>query len=384
MKKNLFLSLMAFFILLSMFLSAPECYSADKEIKIGAFLSVTGPASFLGDPELKTLQMYIEEINKKGGVNGKKLALFHYDDGGKAQDATEAVKKLIKKDKVDVIVGGTTSGTSIAVIDIVEHEQIPFISMAGSIQIVEPVKRWVFKTPHTDKMAVEKIFEDMKKSGLTKIALISGDGGFDKSGHAQCVALAPKYGITLVADEFYSNNDTDMTAQLTKIRSADAQAILNFGFGKAPAIVTKNIRQLDIKLPLYQSHGVASKDFLKLAGDAANGIRLPASPLIVAEQLDDNDPLKKPLIDYKTKYEAKHGEVSTFGGHAYDAFFIAVKAIERAKSVDKTKVREEIEKTKNFPGTAGMFNMSATDHMGLDLNSFKMVEVVNGNWKIVE
>ncbi len=384
MKKNFMLTLMALFVFFTMVLSVSSISAADKEIKIGTFLSITGPASFLGDPELKTLQMYIEEINKKGGVNGNKLALYHYDDGGKSQDATEAVKKLIKKDRVDVILGGTTSGTSIAVIDIVEQEQIPFISMAGSIQIVDPVKKWVFKTPHTDKMAVEKIFEDMKKRGFTKIALISGDGGFDKSGHAQCVALAPKYGITLVSDEFYGNSDTDMTAQLTKIRSADAQAILNFGFGKAPAIVTKNIRQLDIKLPLYQSHGVASKDFLKLAGDAANGIRLPAAPLIVAEQLKDSDPLKKPLLDYKTKYEAKHGEISTFGGHAYDALMIAVKAIEKTKSVDKAKIRDEIEQIKDFPGTAGMFNMSATDHMGLALSSFKMVEVVNGNWKIVE
>lgn len=380
MKNNLKRLFMAIFIL---FLST-SVFAGDKEIRIGSFLSLTGPASFLGDPELKTLQMYIDEINQKGGFKGKKIVFIHYDDGGKAQEANEAVKKLIKKDRIDLIIGGTTSGTSLAVIDIIESEKIPFISMAASIQIIDPVKKWVFKVAHTDKMAVEKIFEDMKKRGITKIALISGDGGFDKSGHAQCVALAPNYGITIVADEFYNNNDTDMTSQLTKIRSLDVQAILNFGFGKAPAIVTKNIKQLDIKIPLYHSHGVASKDFLKLAGDAAEGAKLPAAALIVAEQLKDTDPLKKPLLDYKTKYETMHGEVSTFGGHGHDALFIALNAITRANSLDKSKLRDEIEKTKSYPGTAGIFNMSPNDHMGLDSSAFKMVEIVNGSWKIIE
>jgi len=380
MKKYFFYLFPAIFIL---FLSS-SLLAGDKEIKIGSFLSLTGPASFLGDPELKTLQMYVDEINQKGGFDSKKISFIHYDDGGKAQEANEAVKKLIKKDKVDLIIGGTTSGTSLAVIDIIEEEKIPFISMAASIQIIEPVKKWVFKVAHTDKMAVEKIFADMKKIGITKIALITGDGGFDKSGHAQCVALAPGFGITIIADEFYNNNDTDMTSQLTKIRATDAQAILNFGFGKAPAIVTKNIRQLDIKLPLYHSHGVASKDFLKLAGEAAEGAKLPAAALIVAEQLKDSDPLKKPLLDYKTKYEAKFGEVSTFGGHGHDALFIALNAIKRAGSPDIAKIRDEIEKTKAYPGTAGIFNMSPADHMGLDSSAFKMVQVVNGTWKVID
>ncbi len=353
-------------------------------IKIGSFLTVTGPASFLGDPELKTLQMYVESINAKGGVDGHPLELIHYDTGGKAQDAVSFVKRLIQNDKVDIIVGGTTSGDTLAVIPEVEKEAIPLISLAGGVEIIEPVKKWVFKVAHADRMAAAKIFEDLHKRGFTKVALITGDGGFDKSGHEQILKLAPQYGITIAADESYGNKDSDMTTQLTKIRGSDAQAIINFGFGQAPAIVTKNIKQLGITLPLYQSHGVASKTFIDLAGDAAEGVRLPAAALVVAEQLPNTDPQKPVLLAYKKQYEAKYGPVSTFGGHAYDGLQIAVAALQRAGGTDRAKVRDEIEKTKGFIGTAGVFNMSPEDHMGLNLDAFKMVEVRNGAWKIVD
>ncbi len=378
--KNLF-AILAILSLIGLF--GNHQAMAKDTLKIGSFLAVTGPASFLGDPELKTLQMYIEEINANGGVDGHKIEFVHYDTKGKAKEAKNFVNRLIKKDKVDVIIGGTTSGNSLAVIDIVQKAEVPFISLAGSIKIVEPVKKWVFKTPHTDKMAAEKIFTDMKKRGIKKVALITGNGGFDKSGRAQCLALAPEYGIEIVADEKYDNADTDMTTQLTKIRATDAQAIVNFGFGKAPAIVAKNIKQLGIKLPVYESHGVASKKFIELAGDAANGIRLPAAALIVADQLPADDPQKKVLLSYKKKFEEKYGPVSTFGGHAYDALFITVDAVKRAGTIDRAKIRDEIEKTKGFVGTGGIFNMSPTDHLGLSLDAFKMIEIENGNWKLL-
>ena len=353
-------------------------------IKVGTFLSVTGPASFLGDPELKTLQMYVEEVNAGGGIDGRQVELVHYDTGGKAKEAVGFVKRLIQKDGVDVIVGGSTSGSTLAVIPEVESAGVPLISLAGSIKIVEPVKKWVFKTPHTDRMAAAKIFEDMKARGITKVALITGDGGFDKSGREQCLDLAPQYGIEIVADESYGNNDSDMTTQLTKIRGTDAEALLNFGFGAAPAIVTKNARQLGLDLPVYQSHGVASKKFIELAGDAAEGVRLPAAALVVAEQLPDSDPQKPVLMSYKTKYEAAHGPVSTFGGHAYDGLFIALNAIDRADSLDKEKIRAEIENTRGFIGTGGVFNINSEDHLGLGLDAFKMLEIRNGDWTIVE
>jgi branched-chain amino acid transport system substrate-binding protein len=357
---------------------------AGETIKIGTFLSVTGPASFLGDPELRTLQMYVDELNAAGGVLGRKLELVHYDTGGQAKEAVTFVKRLIQNDEVDLIVGGSSTGDTMAAIPEVEKAEVPLISLAGGVEIVEPVKKWVFKTPHTDRMAAIRIFEDMKKRGVKKFALITGDGGFDKSGRKQVLELAPKYGLEVVADESYGNKDTDMTTQLTKIRATDAQAILNFGFGAAPAIVTRNVRQLGIALPVYQSHGVASKKFIEMAGEAAEGVRLPAAALVVAEQLPDTDPQKKVLLDYKTKFEAKHGEVSTFGGHAYDGLFIAVDAVKRAKGTDKAKVRDEIERTKGFVGTAGVFNMTPEDHMGLSVDAFKLLEVRKGSWVIID
>jgi branched-chain amino acid transport system substrate-binding protein len=369
--------------LVGMTLAAAPLQAAET-IKVGTFLAVTGPASFLGDPELKTLQMYIDEINANGGVIGRQVELVHYDSGANPQKAVDFAKRLIQRDQVDVIVGGSASGETMAVIPEVEKAGMPFISLAGAVAIIEPVKPWVFKTPHTDRMAAAKIYEDMNKRGIKKIALISGDGGFDKSGRAQSLDLAPQYGIEIVADETYGGKDTDMTAQLTKIRASDAEAILNFGFGTGPAIVTKNIRQLDIKLPVYQSHGVASKKFIELAGAAAEGVRLPAAALLVGDKLPDSDPQKAVLIDYKSKYEAKHGDVSTFGGHAYDGLMIALQAIERAGSTDKAKVRAEIEKTTGFVGTGGVFNMSADDHLGLGLDAFKMLEIRNGDWTLVD
>ena len=273
----------------ALLLTGVQPANAADPIKLGSFLAVTGPASFLGDPELKTLQMLIEDINAKGGVKGRKIKLIHYDTGGKAQDAVGFVKRLIRNDQVDVIVGGTTSGDTLAVIPEVEKRLSPGIAGGRDRNRRTGQALGVQDRPHRPHGRRQDLREPGKR-GLTKVALIGGDGGFDKSGHAQLLKLAPDYGISIVADESYGNKDTDMTAQLTKIRASDAQAIVNFGFGQAPAIVTKNMKQLGIDLPLYQSHGVASKTFIDLAGAAAEGVRLPAAALVVAEQLPDTDP----------------------------------------------------------------------------------------------
>ncbi|MBE0619224.1 MAG: ABC transporter substrate-binding protein [Burkholderiales bacterium] len=359
---------------------------AQEPIKIGSFLSVTGPAAFLGDPEQKTLELYVEKINAGGGVLGRKLQLVAYDSAGDPEKARTFTKRLIEQDKVDVIVGGSTTGETMAVVPLVETAQIPFISLAGAVVIIEPVKKWVFKMPHTDRMACEKIFIDMQSRKFSKVALISGPGGFDKSMRAQCIGVAKKYGMDIVADETYGKGDTDMTAQLTKIKNtAGVQAVLNAGFGQGPAIVTKNYRQIGISVPLYQSHGVASKEFIKLAGAAAEGVRLPAAALLVADDLPANDPQRSVVVNYKNEYESHFkSEVSTFGGHAYDGLMIAVEAIKKAGGTDKAKVRDAIEGIHGFMGTAGVFNMSATDHMGLDLTAFRMLEVKDGNWTLVK
>lgn len=356
------------------------------DIKIGSTLAQTGPASFLGDPEAKTLKMLVAELNAKGGINGELIELIMYDDGADPNKARTFATRLIEDDEVVAVIAGSTTGATMAMIPVFEEAGIPFISLAGAVVIIDPVKQWVFKTPHTDLMACAKIFGDMQARGLSKIGMISGTGGFGKSMRGQCIGLAGDYGIEIVADETYGPKDADMTPQLTKIGNTDGlQAVLNPGFGQGPAIVTRNFRQLNIKVPLYQSHGVASKSYIELAGDAAEGVRLPASALLVANMLADDDPQKPVVVGYRDAYEAATGNpVSTFGGHAYDAFHMLVGAIERAGSTDPAAIRAEIEKTSGFMGTAGEVNMSADDHLGLDLTAFRMLEIKGGDWTIVE
>jgi branched-chain amino acid transport system substrate-binding protein len=366
-------------------LAALPGVAAEEPLRIGAFLSVTGQAAFLGDPEQKTLEMVVERLNAAGGVSGRRLQLVVYDDAGDAEKARTFAKRLLEQDKVDVIVGGSTTGTTMAAIPLAEQAGTPFLSLAGAVGIVEPVKKWVFKTPHTDRMACEKIFADMQSRKLTKLALISGTGGFDKSMRGECLKVVGKYGIEVVADESYGAADTDMTAQLTKIKATPGvQAVLNAGFGQGPAIVTRNYRQLGLAPVLYQSHGVASKEFIRLAGDAAEGVRLPASALLVAELLNDEDPQKPVVVAYKRDYEARwKSDVSTFGGHAYDGVMIAVDALKRAGSSDRARLRDAIEATRGYVGTGGVVSMSAADHLGLDLTAFRMLEVRKGNWVVI-
>ena len=371
---------------ISSFSAMTAAWAADT-VKIGSVLSMTGPASFLGDPEDKTLKIYVDKINAGGGVDGKKIELVVYDDGGDANKARTFATRLIEDDKVVAMVGGSTTGTTMAMIPVFEEAQIPFISFAGAVEIIDPVRKFVFKTPHTDKMACEKIFENIKQRNFTKIAMISGTDGFGASMRAQCVKVAPTYDVQIVTEETYGPRDSDMTAQLTKIKNTPGiQAVVNPGFGQGPAIVTRNYAQLGMSAtPLYQSHGVASKSFIELAGAAAEGVRLPAAALLVGDKLPDSDPQKKVVVDYKATYESTAKQpVSTFGGHAYDGLSILIAAMDRANSSDPKKVRDEIENTKEFVGTGGIVTMSPTDHLGLDLSAFRMLEVKGGDWVLVQ
>ena len=294
-------------------------------IRIGSFLSASGPAAFLGDPEKKVLELYVDKINAAGGINGRPLELIVYDDGGRADKALSFTKRLLSNDRVDVIVGGSTTATTMASVKLIDGAGVPFISLAGAVVIIDPVKKWVFKTAHTDRMAAEKVMQDMKKRGLSRLALLSESSGFGKSGRAQTLLAAELMGIEIVADETYGPKDTDVTAQLTNIKgNADAEALLVFGFGQGPAIVTRNYQQLGMTVPLYQSHGVASKAFLDLTGDAAEGMRLPVTGVLIADQLPAG-PQRAVLEGFIADYSAKYGsEPSAFAGHAYDGLYLMV------------------------------------------------------------
>ncbi|MDM0005464.1 ABC transporter substrate-binding protein [Variovorax sp. J22G73] len=362
---------------------ASVVHAADA-IKIGAVVSATGPASFLGDPQQKTLEMYVQKINAAGGVLGRKLELVLYDDASDANKANAFTRRLIMQDEVDVILGASTTGSTMAMVPQAEAAKVPMISLAAASVIVEPVKSWVFKMPHSDRMAAEKVLGEMKQRGFTQFALLSDTGGFGKSGRTETLKLAGTLGLKVAEDQTYGEKDTDITPQLTRIKSSPAQAILVFGTGQAPAIIARNYQQLAMKQPLYTTHGQASTEFIRIAGKSSEGIRMPSPALLIAQALPDSDTQKKVSVSYAKDYESQAKmDVSTFGGYAHDALFLLVDAIKRAGGTDKQKVRDAIEATSGFVGVSGIYKMSATDHMGLDVSAFRMVEVKEGVFKEV-
>lgn len=380
------LSRRLFCSLLAAAAAAPRLARASGELRLGAFYSATGTYTIMGDPERKALEMLVERRNAEGGVLGRPVRLIGYDDASDPERAVSAVKRLIENDRVDLIIGGSGTPTSMAVLPLVERAAIPYVSMGGGVGIVEPVRRWTFKVPHTDRMGAEKVLADLKRRGLRRLALLSENVGFGKSGRDQVLALAPAWGIEVVVDETYGPKDPDVTPQLTKVRTAaGVDALFVFGTGQGPAVVTRNIRQLGLTLPVYQSHGVASKEFLRLVGGAADGMRLPAMALTVVDQLPADDPQKPVAQAFKTAFEARwKQEVTHFAGHAYDAYAIVLDALHRAGSTDREAVRDAIERTSGLVGTGGIFTMSPTDHLGLTLSSFHMVEIKNGDWVLVD
>jgi branched-chain amino acid transport system substrate-binding protein len=360
---------------------------ADKELKpyvVGAFCSVTGPNAPLGAPERDTLVMLAEQINQKGGINGHPLKLIIEDDGSDNTSAVKAAKKLIEQDKVCAIIGSSGTGPTMAVIPITEAAGVPHLSMAAGNDITNPLKKWVFRTPQTDVLAVGKILDYLTARKITKVAMLYDSNAYGSSGRDQLRNLAPKYKVTIVAEEAFATKDTDMTVQLTKIRTTDAQAIICWGTNPAPAQVAKNVQQLGITLPLIMSHGVANKAFLVQAGTAANGVLLPAGKLVVASELPNSDPQKKLLVEYDREFQAKFNRpADSFGGYAWDALNIIVRALKKAGD-DRPKLRDEIENTHKFAGISGIFNYSETNHDGLTNDAFVMVKIDKGEWALVK
>lgn len=354
-----------------------------EPIKIGAVFSVTGPASPLGTPERDTAMLLEEQINESGGIDGRPVKIVIHDDKSQETDCVMAVKSMIEEGVV-AIVGPSLTGTSLAVLDTVTREEIPLVSCAAGIKIVDPVNEWVFKTAQSDAHAVAKLVDFMKEGGIKTVAMINDSNAFGVSGKEQLAAQAPAAGITVVATESFATKDTDMTAQLTRISGKSPDAVVCWGTNPGPAIVAKNMKQLGIKKPLYMSHGIANKTFIELAGDAANGVIFPAGRLIVAEEIPDTDPQKEVLLGYRDAFKAKFNrDPDTFGGHAWDAIQLVVQAIKEV-GTDKAKIRDEIENTKGFVGISGVFSFSPTEHNGLTKDAFSMVTIEGGEWKLVK
>lgn len=372
-------------ILLIMVFSALSALAAQGPIKIGALLAVTGPPSFLGEPERNAAKMVVDEINAAGGIKGRKIDLVVYDTQGDATKAVQAANRLIKDDKVVAIIGPSTTGESMAIIPVVEKENIPLISCAAGGKITDPVKKWVFKTAQNDGLAVAKIYEYLNAKKMNKVAILTVSDGFGSSGREQLKANAAKYGIQILLDETYGPKDTDMTSQLTKIKGSQAQAIICWGTNPGPAVVAKNVKQLGIKMPVFMSHGVSSKKFIELAGqEAAEGIILPSGKVIVSDVLPKNDKQKASLLAFVADYQ-KHYKVEGdhFAGHAWDAVMLLKQALEKGGD-SPAAIRNQLEKISNFAGIGGIFNYSENDHAGLSKDAFVLVQIRNKDWTLVK
>jgi branched-chain amino acid transport system substrate-binding protein len=354
------------------------------EIKIGAILAETGPASFLGGPEARSLKMLVDQINSNGGINGNTLKVIYKDSGANPEKAISFARQLIEEEKVFAIIGPSTSGETLKIKKICEKGKTILLSCASAELIVNPVAKHVFKTAPSDSLATRRIFLTMNDMGISKIAVLTGNTGFGKAGKAQLAKIAPEFGIEIVESQTYDKKATDLSALVAKVKSnSKVQAVVNWSIVPAQSIIAKNIRQAGWEVPIFQSHGFANIKYVEAAGSAAEGIIFPASRLMIAETLPPGAQ-KDFLMQYKTNYEALYNEkASTFGGHSYDAMMLLAKAIEDA-GLDPVKVRESLENIKGYYGTAGEFNMSPEDHNGLDINAFAMLTVKNGQFELLK
>ncbi len=384
MKKTL-ISLTVLGLLGALF-SLQKGFAADdtKTVKIGAIFSITGPASFLGAPEEKTARMLVDKINASGGINGSKLELVVKDSAASPEKAVSFAKQLIEEEKVLAIIGPSTSGETMQIKSLCEENRMLLVSCAAAETIVNPVARYVFKVPQKDSQAVIWIYRTMKEKGIRKIAIVSSNDGFGSAGKKQLEDLAKQEGLEILANEVYDKQATDLTDILTKVKgTAGVQAVVNWSIVPAQSIVAKNMKQIGLDVPLFQSHGFGNRKYVQQAGVAAEGILFPASRLLIVDDLPKSHPQKKVLAAYKHDYETTYKEdVSTFGGHAYDALMVVVEGLKRAGAPERDKVRDAIENLKGFVGTAGIFNYSAADHTGLDLGAFEMLTVRNGKFAI--
>jgi len=356
-----------------------------ESYKIGAVIDISGKASSLGVPERNTLQMLVEKLNAEGGINGHPVDLTILDNKSDETEAVLAVKTLIEQDVLAVL-GCSSSGPSMAMINTVQNEKVPMISLAAASSIVEPVeeRQWVFKTAQSDIVTVSKIIGYLKEKGITKVAFLYMNNAYGDGGKKAFAAKAEESGIEVVTEEKFEAGDKDMTPQLTRVKAGPAQALIIWAIPPSASIVTKNFKDLGLSIPLIHSHGVGNQKFIDLAQGAADGVILPIGKLAVASQIPDNDPQKKVLEGYIDDYSKKYNSPpNSFGGYAWDAFNLLVSAIEKA-GPDRAAIRDQLEKTQSFVGVSGIFNMSPQDHNGLGEDSMVMVQIQNGKWKLLE
>jgi branched-chain amino acid transport system substrate-binding protein len=364
--------------------------AAQADITVGVVVSATGPAASLGIPEKNTLALMPSTIG------GEKVNYIVLDDASDTTTAVKNIRKLLSEDKVDVVIGSTITPNSLAMVDVAAESKTPMISMAASARIVEPMddkRHWVFKTPQNDAQMSTAIVEHMTNNGVKTVGFIGFADAYGEGWYEQFKSIAEARGIKIVANERYNRTDTSVTGQVLKLMSSRPDAMFIAGSGTPSALPQKALVERGWKGKVYQTHGVANNDFLRVCGKDCEGTLLPAGPVLVADQLPDDNPVKKSALEYISKYEAAHGKgsVSTFGAHAWDAGVLMQAAVPEALKKAKpgtaefrAAMRDALENLREVPGAHGIFTMSATDHLGLDQRARVMVQIQNGAWKLVK
>jgi branched-chain amino acid transport system substrate-binding protein len=374
--------------------AAPAEAKTGEAYAIGVLVASTGGAAALGEPERDAARLVQSQLEAQGGVIGADglrhpVKVVIYDTQSTPDTAITLAKKLISDDKVVAIVGGTTSPESLALVPIVQEAKIPFISAASSSSIVEPVadRFWVFKTAQNNRHTAPQQVEYAKAKGLTKVANLYVNNSYGEDGRNAIRDAAKAAGVEIVLEETFEAADTNMMAQLTKVKASAAQAVLVTAIPPAASILTKQYRELGLKMPLIQNHGIGMKSFITQAGpENAEGVLFPMGKLVAVAALADNDPQKPVLAKFAKDYEAfTKNPTSTFAGHVWDGLQLTLKALEGLPAglkleEQRAKVRDAVENTKNFPGTGGMFSLSAQDHVGLSAKDVVLVKIADGNW----
>lgn len=365
-------------------LSAFATMAPAQDIKIGGLLESSGFMASLGQPGIEGAQLAVEQINAAGGIGGRKVQFVNINSESDNTKTVSGFKRLVEQDKVVAVIGPMSSGSGFAVADTVEGAKVPMIANGASRGVVQPPekRRYMFLAPLTDVVVQSVMFKDMQARGIKKVAILHTDVAFGTTGRESMEKGVGAFGLTIVAKETFGNADTDMTPQLTKIRASDAEATVIWCTGPSLAISTKNHRALGIKSPLYLAHSANDFNFLRLAGDAANGVLLPSSKLYVTDALPASDPQKAVVTRFVADFQKKYGKPpATFAGNGYDAAMMLMEAMKKA-GTDGAKLRDAIEETRDFIGVTAIYTYSPTDHYGTKPDSVVMLTVKDGKFAL--
>lgn len=380
----------SFFLMSTLLCLASPSWAA-QPIKIGAFFALSGPAAFIGTPTKLVAEMVVDQINTAGGINGRPLELVVADTESDPQKALLAARRLVEREKVSALVGPTRTDTGMAVKAYLQQKNVPTVMTVGGDPVIMGGRfgdfDWIFKSPQRSSVAVSRVYEFLQARGVTKVGLLTASDGFGKDGLSWLTSLAPEYGITIVADEQFAPTDTDMTTQLVKIRAAAPEFIICWTIGPAAALVSKNVHQLNLDIPLMHCHGIPDPKFLELAGEAAEGNYMPSTKLMAASQLPEDDPQKAAVQEFIRLYQEvyqleRQYPMNTHSGYAWDAIMLIAEALRKVGPDNADALRLAIEQTEGFVGVSGVFTLTPEDHNGLDTDSLIIVKVEQGDWVI--